>query len=235
SSISPSKACSNSGEPLLSPFSASRAWIWAVISYMPSSTTETYDVVGSRNGASERRATRSWAACSSSELRRKWISIRSPLCPSSVVRALAPCSERCSSWNVPTAEASRSLRSPSARARHGSQRMRNIWWSTLHPSRVSGTRGSCMGGPPRTETHHCTAHSPAGIVIAREEQAGGGANLSQKWGLAGALCLGTLSACGGRTASAPPAGAAGLRNVAVRVAPVAAQDVAYKIQALGSL
>jgi RND family efflux transporter MFP subunit len=58
--------------------------------------------------------------------------------------------------------------------------------------------------------------------------------LNHKQALAWGLCLGTLSGCGS-SASAPPAGAASMRNVAVRVAPVAVQDVAYKIQALGSL
>jgi hypothetical protein len=48
SSISASKAFSNSGVPAARPFSLSRPWICAVISYMPSSTIETYDDVGSR-------------------------------------------------------------------------------------------------------------------------------------------------------------------------------------------
>src|ERR1043165_10274579 len=49
---------------------------------MPSSTTETYEVVGSRHSARSRFATASCAAFSASSVRRKGMNKRSPLCPS---------------------------------------------------------------------------------------------------------------------------------------------------------
>ena len=98
---------------------------------MPSSTIETYDVVGSRNGARPSAAISAWACCSASKPRRKWISIRSPLWPSRLTgtrRALRPALHR---GERPGRLGARSRR-PLLGQRRASrvQRTRNIWWRT---------------------------------------------------------------------------------------------------------
>ena len=95
--------------------------------------------------------------------RRKWISIRSPLWPSSVTgtrraRRAAPHG----------GEGLRRLggepRSQVVRRgpRQSGQRTRNIWCRTLQPSSVSGTRGSCMRKPPPGERSILRGAGPGG-------------------------------------------------------------------------
>ena len=126
----------HSGECGWMPRSARPAYSFNVESYKPSSTMDRYDVVGSRNSESRRRASAISARFNSSKSLRKCTSMKSPLWPMSEYIAL--CSM---ALNVAAASASTASRSAGVRAFQAVQRNRIIWCKTLAPSRVSGTAG----------------------------------------------------------------------------------------------
>src|ERR1043166_3903002 len=110
---------------------------------MPSSTTETYEVVGSRYSARSRFATASCAAFSASSVRRKWMNKRSPLCPSRENAALGS-SLLCSiEPKRRTASSAAAVLREFSRSFHAGRRKRNIWCRMYEPSSVSGT-GDCL-------------------------------------------------------------------------------------------
>lgn len=138
-----------SAVPSSSPLAMSCSWILAVISYMPSSITDTYDVVDSNASAMARRDTSSCACTSASNDLRACTSIRSALCPSMATAIDEPPSAGACASNSCRPAAS-SARSSLVACTSAGQETRNIWCRRHQPSRDSGTVNTRVGYSLRT-------------------------------------------------------------------------------------
>src|SRR5262245_14834864 len=136
------------------PFSRSERYNLTEDSYKPSSTTETYEVVWSRKSLSFSLAISSSACLRWWKELRKWISMRSALCPSMENRALCPLTWCSSFSSAAPASDTISFWAFSLNLRHSVQRKRNIWCRTLEPSKVNGT--AC---------NSCAASSLSALIV----------------------------------------------------------------------